>query len=412
MQMRYVVVGIVAFVASVICNPVQAASWWNVQSIDTMKYSRDMARQVLHDQAYDRQIDAQMKSIAATGVTHVAIATPYDEEFYPVLKRWVDSAHRHGLHVWFRGNWSGWEGWFDYAKITRAQHMQKTKDFLEKHKDLFQDGDIFTACPECENGGPGDPRATGDVVGYRAFIVNEYQMTKNEFTKMHKNIASNWQSMNADVARVVMDHATTTSMDGLVVIDHYVMDPASIARDVEAIATQSGGMVALGEFGAPIPDIHGAMTESQQAGWIDSAMKNLLNAKHLAGLSYWVNMGGSTQLWNDDGSARSAVATLESYYSPKNVHGVISGLFGRGIPGAIITSSEGKMATADKSGVFDIPYMNAKTVSFHISASPYTSRDVSLLTISNSPKSVVSMQIHGFIDWIIILSGHISKLLF
>ena len=135
--------------------------FFQVQSIDTMKYSRDTAREKLKDVKFDEVIDAQIKNIAATGATHVSLGTPYDEEFLPFLKRWVAAARKYGLKVWFRGNWSGWENWFDYPKFKDGKvHSEKTKKFILENSNLFEDGDVFTACPECENGGPGDPRIT------------------------------------------------------------------------------------------------------------------------------------------------------------------------------------------------------------------------------------------------------------
>ncbi|MDP3888564.1 MAG: hypothetical protein Q8Q24_00825, partial [bacterium] len=103
-------------------SPVPQKHIMEFKSIDTMKYSRDIAREKLNDPSFDKVIDTQVKNIADTGATHVAIATPYDEEFLPILKRWVSSARKYNLKVWFRGNWSGWEGWFDYPKIDRSTH--------------------------------------------------------------------------------------------------------------------------------------------------------------------------------------------------------------------------------------------------------------------------------------------------
>ena len=40
--------------------------------------------------------------------------------------------------------------------------QDKMLAMIEKNPDLFQNGDIFTACPECENGGPGNPNHTGE----------------------------------------------------------------------------------------------------------------------------------------------------------------------------------------------------------------------------------------------------------
>src|SRR3989337_4369090 len=68
---------------------------WEMQSIDTMKYSRDRARETLQGKLADQEIDKQMKAIANTGATHVSIGTPYDEEFLPVMEKWVKSARKH-----------------------------------------------------------------------------------------------------------------------------------------------------------------------------------------------------------------------------------------------------------------------------------------------------------------------------
>src|SRR3989338_5682012 len=110
---------------------------FQIQSIDTMKYSRDLARAKAKDPSFDKVIDAEMKLIAGAGATHVAIGTPYDEEFIPMLSRWVRSARAHGLSVWFRGNFSGWEGWFSYPKNRRARPLREIEAVLRKHPDLF-----------------------------------------------------------------------------------------------------------------------------------------------------------------------------------------------------------------------------------------------------------------------------------
>lgn len=288
------------------------------KSIDTMKYSRDIAREKSKDQVFDKVIDLQVSNIAKTGATHVAIATPYDEEFIPMLRRWVKAARKYNLKVWFRGNFSGWEKWFDYDPIDRETHIQKTKAFILSNQDLFEDGDVFSACPECENGGPGDPRQTGDVQGHRNFLISEYKMTKELFSKIGKKVASNYNSMNADVARKIMDKDTTKALDGLVVIDHYVKTPEQLISDIKEIAKQSGGNVVLGEFGVPIPDINGNMSEKEQSLWLEKALGDLFQMDQVYGVNYWVNTGGSTELWNGAGKSREAVGVISKYFHKIN----------------------------------------------------------------------------------------------
>src|SRR5258708_35192946 len=100
---------------------------WQIESIDTMKYSRDMARADLTSSNFASDAEKQMADIAATGANYVAIDTPYDDEFLPVLQVWVRAARENGLHVWFRGNFSGWEGGFNYSKLDEATELQKTR---------------------------------------------------------------------------------------------------------------------------------------------------------------------------------------------------------------------------------------------------------------------------------------------
>ena len=295
--------------------PQEPEPLWNLRAIDTVKYSRDIAREKLSDPTFYEEIDLQMKNIAETGASHVAIGTPYDAEFLPFLRQWVNSARKYRLNVMFRGNLSGWEGWFDYKGITREQHIAGIESFIVNNQDLFQDGDIFSSCTECENGGPGDPRMNGDVKGHREFLIKEYNMMKSTFKKINKDVDANYFSMNGDVARLVMDKETTKALDGLIVIDHYVDSVKKLDEDISEIAEDSGGKVVLGEWGAPIPDINGKMTEAEQALWVADAFKTLEKNNDLVGINYWTHMGSSTQMWNDDNSARDVVEIVKIYFS-------------------------------------------------------------------------------------------------
>lgn len=286
---------------------------FSFRSIDTMKYSRDQAREMLENKDFDNVIDRQMADIAETGATHVAIATPYDAEFLPFLKRWVASARDHGLKVWFRGNFSGWEGWFDYESIDRNEHMSQLREFIEKNPSLFEDGDVFSACPECENGGPGDPRFNGDTSGHRQFLIDEYRIAQDAFRKIGKDVDPSFHSMNADVARLIMNAETTEALNNTIVIDHYVETPEELAEDALYFGNNGKYRVILGEFGAPIPDLHGAMSQAEQALWLENAL-SLLKNSGIYGLNYWTNVGGTTALWDTEGNAREAVSTLREAY--------------------------------------------------------------------------------------------------
>lgn len=364
-----------------------AVPWWEFQAIDTMKQSRDRSREFLgKTQELDLMAHRQVAEIAATGATHVAIATPYDEEFIPILKIWVAAARTHNLKVWFRGNWSGWEGWFNYPRISREEHLEKSVIFVKEHPELFEDGDYFTACPECENGGPGDPRRTGDVTGHRQFLIDEHTALVEAFREIGKDVNTGLNSMNGDVARLIMDKPTTKALGEIVAVDHYVRTPEQLNRDVSEFARLSGGKVILGEWGAPIPDIHGSMSESQQAAWIKKALQLLQNNTDLIGLSYWTHIGGSTAIWNDAGQPRTAVKELGGFYKPQVISGIIKNSLDEPITTAHIVSTKHKAETSDM-GHFLIPYIDpAEAVT--ISAPGYPSKTLTMQDLANQPTVV------------------------
>lgn len=315
-----------------------------------------MARQFARDQEFDRVIDRQTRLIAGTGASHMAIGTPYDDEFIPFLARWVAAARKYNLKVWFRGNFSGWERWFGYPALSREEHLRRLAGFIKDNGNLFEDGDIFTGCTECENGGPGDPRRTGDVTGYRRFLIDEYKVARDAFRLIGKNVAGNYFPMNGDVANLIMDEATTQALGGVVVIDHYVATPEKLDESVTALAKKSGGKIVIGEFGAPIPDIHPGMTEAGQADWIDRSMTKLVDNPEVIGINYWTGFGGTTQLWKSDGAAVPAAAVLTGFFNPKNISGRVVNEAGEPIGGARL-SDGGLTAIADERGRFSLAYL-------------------------------------------------------
>ncbi|MHB8652032.1 MAG: hypothetical protein ACYC8S_02760 [Minisyncoccota bacterium] len=325
-----------------------------VQSIDTMKQSRDRAREMLQDPSDNSLIDAQMTFIKAAGATHVAIDTPYDQEFSPILKQWVVSAREHGLSVWFRGNFSGWEGWFGYAPISREQHKKLLVAFIDNNPDIFQSGDVFTPCPECENGGPGDPRRTGDAAGYREFLVGERNLALREFQKQNKTL-SVYASMNGDIARTVVNAETAHTLGGVVLVDHYVDTPEHFSRDVRAIAETLHAQVGVGEFGTPIPDIQGEMTEADQAEYIRGSLEGLYNQNMTVPVvNYWVLEGGSTALVSDGGTPRIAYDILKQYYTAPAVSGVVVNSLGERLDGMRISVASTTYSVDTRQGVYKL----------------------------------------------------------
>jgi hypothetical protein len=363
-----------------------------VQSIDTMKDSLDMSDQILADPAaFKSMIDTQMQLIADAGATHVAIDTPYDPQFLPVLELWVASARSHDLSVFFRGNFSGWDGWFNYPPITEAAHEQMLKSFLQNNPNLFQSGDVFTPCTECENGGPGDPRQTGDAAGFNQFLVAEINIAAGAFAEQGKNIAV-YPAMNGDIARQIIMPATVSAFGGTILIDHYVSSAQQFASDIAAIPKQLHANVGLGEFGAPIPDLNGDMTEAQQAGYIDSLLRAMYQNRATIPLAnYWTLTDSSTAIVNDDGALTPAYTIIQNYFKAFNVYGIVYNSLGEDVKGADVSIDGMDYAATSTDGIYQI-FVPRQYTSVTIGAAGYT--PITLTMPSNATTTMLRQDVY------------------
>lgn len=84
------------------------------------------------------------------------------------------------------------------------------------------------------------------------------------------------------------------------------------------------GKIVLGEFGVPIVDINGEMTQQEQANWIKDALSKLTALSEVVGVNYWTNVGSSTALWNDNGTPKLAVDVITSFYCKSVVKSVMT----------------------------------------------------------------------------------------
>lgn len=311
---------------------------WQYQCIDTMKTSRDRARNWQEANDAHRDIALQVRAITSLGANCIAIDTPYDPEFLPYLKAWVKESRRQKLSIWFRGNFSSWEGWFNYKKgMSSDELFNKTTRFIVDNPDLFADGDIFTPAPEGENGGPFNQVEKDEHAAYRKFLLQEQQIAKDAFAKIGKKVEVNWMSMNGGLAKRMFDQPTIDGLGKVVTLDHYIRSAPEMGEFIEYFAKNYGAKTIIGEFGAPIPEINGPMTEDQQALFVDALFQQLYKHKdNVIGINYWVLYDSSTALYNPDFSERKAADVVRKYFIPNIVDGKVVDEKGRPIVGALM----------------------------------------------------------------------------
>ncbi len=300
---------------------------WKVRCVDAMKTSRDACRAPIDAQRAGR-IRAEVAAIKSLGASHVAVATPYDPEFVPFLRHWVREVHVQGLNVWFRGNFCGWEGWFDYPKWDDGydRHIAASVDFIHGHPDLFRSGDSFNLCPEPENSALlHDPRAKdGHPADFRKFLGDSVEATERAFRAQGKRVAVNWLSVNGDVGRDILDRTTADRMGGLVTIDHYVPSVAKMIEYVDDIHAKFGCKVLVGEFGAPLEGINPkGWSLAQQAEFVGEILEALWQRReYVLGVNYWVGASedgtDSTRIFEREGDGyrlRPAAEVLRRYFT-------------------------------------------------------------------------------------------------
>jgi hypothetical protein len=305
--------------------------FWSFQCIDTMKYSRDAARELVADPNLESMVAQEMQLIKDAGGTCASVGTPYDEEFVPYLSVWVRQAREKGLNVWFRGNMAGWEGWFDYPKLASTrQHHEGIYKFITSHKDLFKPGDIFTPAPEPENGIMGDPRdSDANREMFLKFIPESYSNCREAFAKIDTGVTCGYFSYNGDVARDVVTPDLISQSGNALVVDHFVSDPDNLVKDLRGMHDKFHVPIVLGEFGAPINDVHGEMDEQGQKDYLSKLLARLYKERGIIqGLNYWVLRGGSTAMVNPDLTPRPAYDAVKAFYLPGQVRGTVTNTLG------------------------------------------------------------------------------------
>lgn len=343
-------------ITSSAARAIEENTLWKYQCIDTMKTSRDKAVAWRDREDLTTHIQTEVTAIKEMGANCVALGTPYDAEFLPYLTLWVEEARKQDLHIWFRGNFSEWEGWFNYPKgMTADELFEKTEDFIVSNSALFQDGDIFTAAPEAENGGPFNQVEIDEHEIYREFLIKSYDVSDQAFQEIGKDVVLNWFSMNGGLARRMMDQKTVDALDKTVTIDHYIRTSQEMGEFVDYFNDVFGAQVVIGEFGAPIPEINGSMTDQEQADFIEELLQELyIRRNKVDGINYWILYDGSTAILDQNLMRKPVFDVIEKYFKPAIVRGKVTDQSNKVLDDVPVSIEGGESTTTDENGDYTL----------------------------------------------------------
>jgi hypothetical protein len=287
-----------------------------------MKQSRDNAQAILQGLQENSEhmqgiINQEVRDIAALHTTHVAIGTPYDDQFLPVAQAYFKSAREHGLNVWWRSNFSEFEkdsgnpnqGWFGYQHNPNfMEQPQRIAQFIEQNGSLFRQGDIFTPWPEPEN--VIDFNNQKDA--YQSLLLADYQVSQ---PLRDRGILAGYFSMNGDVAKN-LDPQIVQQIGNVVVVDHYVRTPQEMGDEIDALHQRyPGAEIVIGEFGAPIPDLNGSMDPQRQADFVGQLLNQIKRRGRIVkGLNYWDDIQGTTAIENTLADFRPVYKVLQNIF--------------------------------------------------------------------------------------------------
>lgn len=303
---------------------------WTVKSVDFMKISQDSVRNPI-------SLELKRKGVGRAkelGCTHAAISTPYDTphgapDSNEQSKEWVDVIRQNGMKVWHRHSWLSDEGWYDTQHNNGDDRIADTVAWIKAHKDLFQNGDIFTPKPEPQNmrviGINWDDantarfknpqqfnewlrnmskacRAALDELGLQGVKVGYWGF--DGFVVCGYN-NSDWQGKS------FLEKSTVDQMEDGISVDHYP-PPGTTMADFIRVFKQvwAGKKLIIGEYGAKGLDSEGVKAQ------IIEVFNTLEKDPIVTGINYWPMVGGlDGQLLNNEYDPAPWFDVVRVYYT-------------------------------------------------------------------------------------------------
>jgi hypothetical protein len=312
---------------------------WKIQSVDTMKISKD----TMGGQWTQGQINSEISVDAKLGVTHITIDCPYDDysTYSPVITsgyktKFITPIRNAGLKVWHRSHWNSWEGdygSYGFVKKTptsspsmalgdsvsvlngtdTSSYMYQTYNYILTHSSEFQAGDIFTPACEVENTGvgAGSTNMFADYPTLWKWMRDSITVCNEAFKQIGLGgqvFVGLWGN-SGFTALNNLDERTVDSGTWLT-IDHYIWDTAQMTTDLSNIYSYYGDPIIIGEWG-DYNDSDPTTNKTLAYNMFGIFQSN----SNVVGANYWNDIGGSYEsLFNSSYIENPNASAIEYYF--------------------------------------------------------------------------------------------------
>jgi len=297
-----------------------------LRSVDVMKYTKD----VMAHQLSDEQIDNLVVTLKTLNINCIALSIPMDSsadypannkpsprDAYVLTGKWADTVHQHGLHVIWRGTWSGIEGISGFARRVGANRfpagtaasaatdgsstwLGKTYQYIVGHPEFFVPGDVWAPLPErteniFQDGTSFLPYSRDGInVTYTNFFNDLKTVSETAFAKIGKAVITGMTTNNYTEVKSGWLPQSFFEAQGITVIDYYGDNhtPEEMDKDIRQMYAMHKKPLFLQEWS---DYWNGGLSEADRTDYLKriyAVMQKLIDDGVLVGFNYW---GG----WSD-----------------------------------------------------------------------------------------------------------------
>jgi hypothetical protein len=301
---------------------VPSGKTWEIQSVDSMKETKDRIRNPRSNDFIERWMDAAKE----LGANYVAIDTPMENptngNSFEYTNNWLIRARQRDLNIFHRHPSLSFEGIYDVKKDPTKDYSDVAANYIKQNPNFFRSGDLFSL-PEPQNGGISGLNCNQDCIfqsrsEFNEFLQNFVKKCQAAFSEigLKDQVQVGFFGFDGFVTagldnpdwlgKTALDSQTMAAMNNNLAVDHYPKKAENMTADIKTIKSAwPNAKLFFSEIGA------GNGESPEQMRTIFSAIRD----SDALGINYWhLGMGGQEALINEDFSKRPNFYEVQAWF--------------------------------------------------------------------------------------------------